>query len=59
MDIKTIRELHNLSQAEMADRLGVTQSTVSRFERGELKLDKRTRLAIEALFSAAPTEKAA
>jgi len=52
MDIKAIRERHNISQADLACKLGVTQSTISRFERGELKLDRRTKLALEALFSA-------
>lgn len=53
------RKRANLSQADLADRLGVTQSTVSRFERGELKLDTRTRLALEAIFSADPVGVAA
>lgn len=50
MDIKAIRERHGVSQAELASRLGVTQSTVSRLETGELKINQRTRLAMEALF---------
>lgn len=51
MEIKALRESAKLSQSDLAARLGVTQSTVSRFERGELKLDTRTRLALEAVFS--------
>lgn len=49
MDIRTIRKALGLSQAEMADKLGLTQGTVSRFENGKLELDERTRLAVEAL----------
>jgi len=48
-DIKAIREKLKMSQAEMADRLGVHQSTLSRFETGVLPVDKRTELAVTAL----------
>ena len=44
-----IRKELKLSQAELADKLGVHQSTVSRFETGDLSLDKRTELALLAL----------
>jgi hypothetical protein len=37
----------------MADKLGLHQSTISRFETGELPLDKRTLLAAQALLKAA------
>lgn len=49
--IQTIREALALSQAEMAERLGLHQSTISRFERGELPTDKRTLLAAKALLT--------
>lgn len=49
-DLRTIRKNDlRFSQAELADKLGLTQSTISRFENGELPLDERTKLAIEAL----------
>lgn len=48
-DILSIRKALGLSQAEMADKLGLHQSTISRFERGDLPLDKRTLLAARAL----------
>ena len=35
--LKTFREHLKLTQAQMADRLGVTQSTLSRLENGEIK----------------------
>jgi len=49
MEIKAIRERLNLTQAQLAAELGLTQSSVSRFETGDLAIDARTRLAIEAL----------
>ena len=48
--LKDIREALGLSQAEMADRLGVHQSTISRFETVNLPVDKRTMLAAQALL---------
>lgn len=51
-DIQTIRKALGLSQAEMANRLGLHQTTISRFERGELPLDKRTLLAAQSLLKA-------
>jgi transcriptional regulator with XRE-family HTH domain len=49
MDIRAVRQSLKLSQAALAERLGVTQATISRFESGLLKIDERTKLAIEAL----------
>jgi len=49
MDLRAIRVELKLSQAALAERLGVTQATISRFESGDLKLDQRTKLAIEAI----------
>jgi transcriptional regulator with XRE-family HTH domain len=51
--IKHIREALGLSQAEMAERLGLTQSSISRFETGDLPTDKRTLLAAQALLDRA------
>jgi len=51
-DMLAIREALKLSQAEMAEKLGLHQSTISRFERGDLPVDKRTLLAAQALLSA-------
>lgn len=50
--IKQIREALKLSQAEMAERMGLAQSSISRFETGELPTDKRTLLAAQALLAA-------
>lgn len=48
--IASIREALGLSQAQMADALGLHQTTISRFERGEMPTDKRTLLAAQALL---------
>lgn len=54
MDIRSFRKSRNLSQAALAEKLGVTQSTISRFENGELPLDARTKLALDAIAAATP-----
>ena len=51
MDIEATRKTMGLSQAELALALGVTQSTVSRFETGEVDMSERTKLALEALLA--------
>jgi transcriptional regulator with XRE-family HTH domain len=51
--IADIRRALGLSQSEMAERMGLTQSSFSRFETGELPLDKRTLLAAQALLDRA------
>lgn len=52
-NMRDIRRQLNLTQNELADRLGVQQSTISRYERGDLPIDKRTQLALDALVTAA------
>jgi transcriptional regulator with XRE-family HTH domain len=49
VDMRTIRQGLKLSQAELADKLGLHQTTISRFETGDLPIDKRTELALLAL----------
>lgn len=44
------RRTLELSQAELAAKLGVHQTTVSRFETGDLPVDERTALALDALL---------
>jgi len=48
MDLTTVRKERRLTQAEMADLLGVEQSTISRLERGQLSAPSR-RLAIRIM----------
>jgi transcriptional regulator with XRE-family HTH domain len=49
LDIAAIRKELNLTQAQLAEKLGLHQTTISRFETGEMPLDPRTKLAIEML----------
>lgn len=52
-DVRSVRQELGLSQSELGAKLGLNQSTISRFETGELPVDERTRLALEAVTSAA------
>jgi transcriptional regulator with XRE-family HTH domain len=54
--IRDIRRQLGLTQTEMADRLGLNQSTISRFERGDLPVDKRTALAVRSLLPEPQTQ---
>ena len=49
-DIRSARRELGLSQTELASKLGVTQGTISRFETGDLPVDERTQLAVDALL---------
>lgn len=40
--IKDIRTKRNLTQGQLADKIGQTQANVSRYENGERKLDLET-----------------
>ena len=58
-DIKSIRTHLGLTQAEMADALGITQSTLSRMENGVIIANKRTIMAARALSGAAKAKSVA
>lgn len=49
-DIRDARRVLGLSQSELATKLGVHQTTISRFETGDLPADERTVLAVNALL---------
>jgi len=49
-DFRSTRKELGLSQTDLADQLGLHQSTISRFENGTLPIDGRTRLALDALL---------
>jgi transcriptional regulator with XRE-family HTH domain len=49
LDIKALRRDLKLSQTQLAARLGLHQTTISRLETGEMPVDKRTLLALQAL----------
>lgn len=51
MDISSTRKALGLSQTALANVLGVSQATISRFETGELVPNVRTILALEALMA--------
>jgi transcriptional regulator with XRE-family HTH domain len=53
MDIRETRKALGLTQAELAEMLGVDHSTVSRLESGIIPLTLRTQLALEALLTRA------
>jgi len=50
MDFRETRKALGLSQAELAEKLGVDQGTVSRYETGEIEMNARMELALEALM---------
>ena len=49
MDITRTREAMGLNKTELAARLGVHKSTITRIEAGSVKCDKRTYIAIADL----------
>ena len=49
-NIRSTRTELGLNQVELAKLLGLHQSTISRFESGDLPVDGRTRLALDALL---------
>jgi DNA-binding XRE family transcriptional regulator len=51
-NLRDIRRQLGLTQIEMGEKLGLDQSTISRFESGALAIDKRTSLAVQALVTA-------
>lgn len=58
-DIRATRRCLGVTQAELAELLGLNQSTISRLESGALPVDERTALAVEALMArraAAPAD---
>jgi len=57
--ILDIRKALGVSQVEMAEQLGLNQSTISRFERKEIVPDKRTMIAARALLNSAKQDAAA
>ena len=49
MDIKTLRHKYDLTQEELAHKIGVAWVTVSRWENGKTQPRKIARLAVERL----------
>jgi len=59
-DMRSIRTELGLTQEELADGLGLHQTTISRMETGSMAIDRRTSLALNSLLlshrSAAPAD---
>jgi len=51
-NLRDIRRQLGLTQIELGERLGLDQSTISKFETGALAIDKRTELALQAIIAA-------
>lgn len=52
--LRRLRLLRGMKQSHLAGLLGVTQSTVSRWERGDLEMSLAQRLAVQRLLEARP-----
>ena len=51
-DLKQARELLRLTQAQLAERLGMHANTIARMERGEMAVSPRTAAALRLLLAA-------
>lgn len=57
VDIKWLRERKNLTQEEVAERVGVTKATVSKWEKGDIENMKRDKIAkLSKVFEISPLE---
>ena len=52
--LKEVRQMRGVTQAELAEKLGVTQSLVSQFERGEVRLYADVLVAIAKVLRVSP-----
>jgi transcriptional regulator with XRE-family HTH domain len=56
-DIKKIRKALRLDQHELARKLGISQSAVSKMETGERAITRRTELQLRQLLSRIPRDR--
>jgi transcriptional regulator with XRE-family HTH domain len=54
--IKVIRKLHNLTQVQLANKLGITQGALTKYESGKRDLPLYIEKLIDALYGQPPTE---
>lgn len=50
-DLRALRDVLGLTQAELAERIGMHPNSVSRMERGELAISARTAAVVRLLVS--------
>ena len=50
-DLRQLRDMLGLTQAELAERIGMHPNSVARMERGELAISARTAAAVRLLVS--------
>lgn len=50
-DLRAFRDMLGLTQAELAERIGMHPNSVARMERGELAISARTAAAVRLLVS--------
>ena len=58
MDIRKERKALGWTQAQLADKLGINHSMVSRMESGDILLNVRTLIALEVIFKKAKDQQA-
>lgn len=58
-ELRKWREARGMSQSELAARLGVDQSTVSRIERGDLVPSPSVKIIFNSILAATPPRKKA
>lgn len=50
MTIKELRQMNNLSQREFGDKIGVSQASIYRWEKEDIKISRETEKKIDEIF---------
>lgn len=50
MTIKELRQINNLSQREFGEKIGVSQASIYRWEKEDMKISKETEKRIDIIF---------
>lgn len=56
MTIKQLREERELTQQQVADKMGIDIATYNRYERGKYPMSKKVILALSAVFKVSPSK---